>query len=92
MTPEEQDRLIIGMVKERNALRRERGLLEEQVTQTRNGMRDAISAANLASQGTYTALEEGFTYQGADTFTGTLRRLQAIEARFAELTERLNAC
>ena len=92
MTPEDQDRLISDMVKERNALRRERALLAEQVRRTQEGMRAAQGAANLASQGDYQAVERGFTYENAESFADTLKRGRAVEARLAELNERLDSC
>ena len=92
MTQEEQNRLISDMVKERNSLRRERALLNEQVGRSKNGMRDASEAANLASQGNYERVQSGFNYQDAEAFTVTLQRLGAIDARLEELDQRLDAC
>ena len=92
MTPEDQDRLISDMVKERNALRRENTLLNELVTQTQQGMQDARGAANLTEQGNSSALARGFDYQSADDFADTLRRRETVRARLAELNERLDAC
>lgn len=92
MTPDEQDRLISGMVKERNELRRERCLIAEQVTQTRKGMKQAAIAANLVSQQTDAAIDLGFAYQDADAFRATLLRGHEVAQRLAELDERLDAC
>ena len=92
MTQEEQDRLISDMVKKRNALRHERTLLDEQISQTQQGMRDAAGAANLLHQGNTNALERGFSYQDAETFAVTLKRRHAVELRLEELTQRLDAC
>ena len=92
MTPDEQDCLISKMVKERNALRRERTLLNEQISRTQQGMNDASGAANLMNQGDYTRLERGFDYQDTEAFVGTLRRWRTVTERLTELTERLDAC
>ena len=92
MTGDEQDQLISAMVKERNALRRERTLLDEQIRQTQKGMKEASGAANLMHQGNVKALEHGFEYQSADQFLSTLKRRHAVETRIDELTGRLDSC
>ena len=92
MTNTEQDQLVGDMVKERNALRRERILLNEQIHKTQQGMRAATAAANLASQGDWQALERGFDYQDAPSYTQSLTRLREVTVRLAELERRLDAC
>ena len=56
MTETDQDQIVGDMVKERNALRRKRILLNEQIHKTQEGMRQASGVANLASQGDCQAL------------------------------------
>ena len=92
MTEKEQDQIVGDMVKERNALRRERILLNEQIHKTEQGMRGATGAANLASQGDWQALERGFDYQDAPSFAQSLRRLRDVKARIDELEKRLDSC
>ena len=92
MTGTEQDRLVGDMVKERNALRRERTLLDEQIHKTQKGMQSASEAANLASQGDFRALEQGFDYQDAASFAQSITRLREITARLKELEHRLDRC
>ena len=92
MTPDEQDRLISAMLKERNALRREGTLLDEQIGQTLNGMRRASGAAALLRRGDATALDKGLTYQAADEFLATMKRRHAVKHRLAELDDRLDTC
>ena len=92
MTKTEQDQLVGDMVKERNALRRERILLNEQIHKTQQGMRAATEAANLASQGDFLACERGFDYQDAPSFAQSLTRLREVNARLDELEKRLDAC
>ena len=92
MTNTEQDQLVGDMVKERNVLRRERILLNEQIHKTQQGMREATEAANLASQGDWQALERGFDYQDAPSLAQSLRRLRDVKARIDELEKRLDGC
>ena len=92
MTETEQDQLVGNMVKERNALRRERTLLDEQIHKTQKGMRQATEAANLASHGDWQALERGFDYQDASSFSQSLRSLRDVKDRIDELEKRLDSC
>ena len=92
MTDTEQDQIVGEMVKERNALRRERTLLSQQLDKSGKGMRAATAAANLASQGDWQALERGFDYQDAPSYTQSLTRLREVTVRLAELERRLDAC
>ena len=92
MTETDQDQIVGDMVKERNALRRERTLLNEQIHKTRQGMRQATEAANLASHGDWQALERGFDYQDAQSFSQSLRHLRDVKARLDELEKRLDSC
>ena len=92
MTNTEQDQLVGDMVKERNALRRERTLLNEQIHKTQEGMRQASGAANLASQGDFLACERGFDYQDAPSFAQSLIRLRDVKSRLDELEQRLDCC
>ena len=92
MTETDQDQIVGDMVKERNALRRERTLLNEQIHKTQEGMRQASGAANLASQGNWQALACGFGYQDAPSFAQSLRRLRDVKARIDELEKRLDSC
>lgn len=92
MTDTDQDRIVGDMVKERNALRRERTLLNEQIHKTQEGMRAATEAANFASHGDFLACERGFDYQDAPSFAQSLRRLRDVKARIDELEKRLDGC
>ena len=92
MSTEEQDQIISEMVKERNALRRERALLEEQITRSANVMSNAASAARLMLEGSDRGrAKECYEYQDAGTFTASLRRYIEIGERLAILKERLDA-
>ena len=92
MTNTEQGKLVVDMVKERNELRRERTLLNEQIDKTRKGMREATEAANFASQGDWEDVERGFGYQDAPSFAQSLIRLRDVKARIDELEKRLDGC
>ena len=92
MTETDQDRIVGDMVKERNTLRRERTLLNEQIHKTQEGMRQASGAANLASQGDFLAVERGFDYQDAPSFAQSLIRLRDVKSRLDELEKRLDCC
>ena len=92
MTETDQDQIVGDMVKERNSLRRERILLNEQIHKTQQGMRESTATANLASQGDWQALERGFDYQDAPSFAQSLRRLRDVTSRINELEKRLDGC
>ena len=92
MTETDQEQIVGDMVKERNALRRERTLLNEQIHKTQKGMREAIEASNLASHGDFLACEQGFHYQEAQSFAQSLTRLRDVNSRLDELEKRLDSC
>ena len=96
MSPEAQDQIIAEMVKERNTLRRERTLLEEQINRSTMEMHNASAAASLLLEGKADRLKErlkkGYAYQDADTFLAALSRYREIGERLAVLQERLDAC
>ena len=92
MTDTDHNQIVGDMVKERNALRRERTLLNEQIHKTQTGMRQATEAANLASHGDFLACEQGFDYQAAQSFAQSLTRLRDVKARLDELEKRLDSC
>ena len=92
MTETDQDQIVGDMVKERNALRRERTLLNEQIHKTQKGMREATEAATLASHGNFLKCEQGFDYQEAQSFAQSLKRLRDVNFRLDELEKRLDDC
>ena len=89
MTETEQGKLVIDMVKERNELRRERILLNEQIHKTQQGMQKATDAARRYWQ---QDVDCELDYQDAPSFAQSIIRLRDVEARINELQKRLDGC
>lgn len=92
MTTDEQDRLIVQMVKERNTLRRERTLLDEQLHTSRNGLSVAIRAVDAAVADESPSPDPAFNYQDAEALAGTIKRRHEFDVRIEELANRLDGC
>lgn len=88
MTEGETVELIAKMVKERNALRRERVCLDERLSSASS----ALLAASYAIKGEYGSQAREFRYPAAETLAEMLNRRDEVQRRVQELEGRLDAC
>lgn len=90
MTQEEKDQIIIEMVKERNALRGDRALLEKKMGRARNILHNASATASMLLQGRDDWPDrEGYAYPDSTDFQTMLMRYIDIKGRPANLNERV---
>lgn len=90
MSEQETNELISTMVRERNALRRERVCLEERLSRANSALLTAKIAAEVGDP--HPTPTRDFDYPPASDLSSMLRRFDDISLRIEEISRRLDAC